>query len=234
MKAFTSTLVIWGIAGVFGCHSAPERPVATKSSSSPANSNGQVYEVSLPAQACNGQGTVWSLQDQTIEWSATKGDQEEPVVGVIKAAGWLALNSQANMQIFFSSASLDSASQLRDDRIKEYILGYLETEELLVEITNLADIQSELEAISSQATQINFEGNLEIYGQNLNVIIPSEVWLERGALKIKSLQGALIDLTQSSFMNAKIKDLLDIAEVTTMSETVPLSFEISFEEACES
>lgn len=236
MKTFLTISLTLGLVGCLGGQTAPTKPRSSAVNNANVNVNnnrpGQAFEISLPPQACSSGGQIWSLQNQTIDWYAYKGDKDEEVHGVIKAAGWLALNSNPNMEIFFSSTSLDSQSELRDDRIKEYILGLLERQELRVVITNINQIANQLNNASSVASSVNFEGDLHIYGQTLSVEIPAQVWTEGRRLKIKSEDGAGIDLGQSPFMNSKIQELLDIAEVPRMQELVKLSFEITFVDGC--
>ena len=222
----TSTLLITMV----GC-SAKVTPPAKKSSSA-QNANGvRAFEVRMPAEACDSGDSVYSLQNQSVSWVAYKTEELVPVEGIIKAAGWVKGGSESELIFRFSAASLDSEDKLRDDRIKEFILGLGDDDQIEFVLENSEIVQDAMDSATGSEI-VELEGTLTMYGQEFSVTVPTI--LEKSGSKLSMRNGGAveIDLTETSFMAQKVLELLEIAEVDEMQNTVELEFDFELNEEC--
>ena len=90
------------------------------------------------------------------------------------------------MQIRFHPATLDSEDKLRDDRIKEYILGIFDSKALNFAVTNPEALSDAL-ATADGSLEFLIEGDLEIFGDWIYTEIP--VTISRNGSTISIVTG---------------------------------------------
>ena len=154
-----------------------------------------------------------------------------PVEGIIKSAGWLKGGSDSELVFRFSAASLDSEDKLRDDRIKEFILGLGDDDAIEFVLENTEIVQEAIDSASGSEI-VDLAGTLTMYGEKFSVTVPTILEKNGSKLSMRNGGAVTIDLMETSFMTQKVIELLEIAEVDEMQNTVELEFDFELNEEC--
>ncbi|SMF64948.1 YceI family protein [Pseudobacteriovorax antillogorgiicola] len=226
----TELLASLGMVLLWGCSQGVSTPERLSNSAGASSAKAESFEINLPAQACDSGDPVYSLQNQSAAWTSYKTEERVPVVGQILAAGWVKTGAEGSFEIKFSPDSLNSQDELRDDRIKEYILGLGINDELSFSVTNVDEVAS---AIADGNGTVDINGSLTIYGQSIDVVVPTAIKTSGTKLTMKNSGLVAIDLMSTSFLVDQVIELLDIADVDEMQDTVEIDFSFEFKEECQ-
>lgn len=219
--------------------SLPQGEIEENASRDGKKSSGDVGR-SLSKKVCQSlQGErIFSIQEAEISWQAIKLE-DKLVIGSILASGWLKLWPEAKSltakgtaaRIEFDPKSLDSYNSLRDTRIQSLILGD-ETGVLTLEALELEAKESKLAELG--ATQkATLQGLLLLSQLEFEVSIPVLITRTEAGFRVENTNEPYqLDLRSHPDMADRITELLTVAAVASMEDTVSLGFKVDFNEAC--
>lgn len=184
---------------------------------------------------------VYHFSKQPVNWQAIKLETK-PVSGFLIADGWLALQGKpphvlegATGKITFDASSLDSFDQLRDDRIKKYILkSGVNRLAFHLEGIELSD-QSQVMPSEGVSLEAHLLGSLEIAGLDWPITIPALVTATTKGFRIENSRDEpfQLNLRQDEMMASQVTELLDVASVASMEDEVGIGINVQFDDPCE-
>lgn len=231
MKAFSSVALCLSLLTITACEEEYiEDPRLFPVENSADASN-------LHAQLCQSHAKALFLEEgSVIRWQAIK-DGVTTVEGTQRLSGHLASDSTTHMQglvlhLDFDVASIDSADELRDTRVMNYIFGLAEG---LPMSFDLASASAEGQVFPTDATgsATDFTGTLAVTNK--------EVALTLKASMTKSTEGFVLstgttpvtlNLRTDLGLTAEVDRLMALVPGVTLDDTITISFDLLFKDDC--
>lgn len=205
--------------------------------------SGPVAIYSGDLQSCLARQQVLETREGSqVKWTITKTTPEGetvPVSGIISANGYLDVLdkdiSTAKSEFRFEASSLDSENALRDERIKQYVLGLSQGMALRFTLDSFEQASGTLG--NGASLWFSARGVLEMAGLKASMNIPLVFREEQGVytvspqerigLKLNSQEENGIDLS------GPVAQILTFVPGVSLQDTIYLDFAIEMVDACE-